>query len=139
MDMQKISSEFFDRSIRVETLIHIGTMCVSDSWPSVAQDAFEESNEDVWQAIGIEEPHYSDADSWSEALIDARKTGYLVQFATPIPRDFYEDGFSFSWGFYTLEWIYAETLEEACVKAIAWQEEFIEKKRKEAEKEGESC
>lgn len=63
MNMQKIVSEFFDNSIRVEKLIHLGTMCMDDSaWPSIARDAFEDDAEDVWQALGLEEPEIEDTD-----------------------------------------------------------------------------
>ncbi len=130
MDMQQIIGDLFDSALRVEKLIHIGTMCMDDSWPDIASESFEEDFNDVWAAMGISEPDESCESEWSEALRDARKLGFLVQFATPVPDRFYDGGsYSFSWAFYTLHWIYDDSLESACVRALEWKEEFIEKKR----------
>lgn len=130
MKTQTIISEFFDRSIRVEKLIHIGTMCMDEwAWPSIARDAFEDDAEDVWEALGLEEPEIQDTSEWCEVLVDCRKVGFLIEFATPIPWEFSENSWSSPWSCYHTKWIYGDTFEEACEKALEWQEEFIESKR----------
>lgn len=133
MQMKQIANEFFDRSIRVEKLLHLGTMCMGDAWAATAQEAFED-DADIWAALGMAEPEpeRDGPEAWGEAICDARKLGFLVQFATPMPDRFYEDGFSFSWGWYTTHWIYDESFETACEKALKWQEEFIERRRAKA-------
>lgn len=133
MKMPEIIRAFFDSTIRVETLIHIGTMCMDHAWPRIAEEAFEDDYEDIWKAIGIEPPEDEDRELISVYLVDNCKKGFLVQFATPMPDRFNEGGFSFSWSWYTTHWIYDETYEGACKKALAWQREFIEQKRKAAE------
>lgn len=133
MEMKKITSEFFDCSIRVEKLVHLGTMCMGDAWADIAQEVFED-DADIWPALGMAEPELEsdDPEAWGEAILDARKLGFLVQFATPIPDRFYEDGFTFSWGRYSTHWIYDESFKTACEKALKWQKEFIEQRRMKA-------
>lgn len=131
--MKQIISEFFDSSIRVEKVIHIGTMCMDSAWPDIARKAFEYDPTDVWAALGLQEPEIEDSDEWGEVLREGRKLGYLIQFATPIPDDFYDGGYSFSWGWYTTHWIYDDSFESACAKALKWQDEFIERRRAKAE------
>ena len=127
MQILEISNEFFNQSIRIEQIIHIGTMCMDDAWPEIAKEAFE--REEVWVAIGIEEPDDVSTEAWGEAIRDACKLGFLVQFATPVPENFYERGYSFSWGWYSTKWIYDESFESACKKAMEWRDEFVEKRR----------
>lgn len=128
MKMREIINEFFDNAIRVEKVIHIGTMCMDDAWPDIAAEAFEDE-EGVWAALGVEEPDDVSTEAWSEAIRDACKLGFLVQFATPVPEGFYEDGYSFSWSWYSTQWIYGESFESARSEAMKWQVEFIEKRR----------
>ena len=138
MKSRKIIHEFFERAIRVEKVIHIGTMCMDDAWPDIAAEAFEDE-EGVWAALGIEKPDDVSTEAWSEALQDACKLGFLVQFATPVPEGFYEGGYSFSWGCYSTQWIYGESFESACNKAKKWQAEFIKKRHaKEMEEQKQS-
>ena len=135
MDIKQIIGEFFDSAIRVESVIHLGTMCMDDAWPDIAREAFEDDADDVWLALGTDEPEEEDREAWREAIRDARKLGFLIKFATPIPENFYEGGHSFSWGYYTTHWIYDDCFESACEKAIKWQEEFVEKMREKEAKE----
>lgn len=130
MKMQQIISEFYDSSVRVEKVLHLGTMCMDDAWPDIAQETFED-DADIWTALGMAEPELEsdDPEGWSETIRDARKLGFLIQFATPVPDRFYEGGFSFSWGWYTTRWIYDESFESACEQAMKWQKEFIEIRR----------
>lgn len=130
MQILEIIKEFFDESIRVEQLIHIGTMCADEAWSSIAQFAFDDDHESVWNAIGIEPPDDDDNESTFMHLMDHLKTGFLVEFATPVPQKIYSDGsFMFSWSNYTTTWIYDESFEQACQKALEWRRKFIEKKR----------
>jgi hypothetical protein len=133
MELRQIISEFFDHSIRAESVLHLGTMCMDDAWPSIASDAFEFDCEEVWQAIGIADPESDETEELSEYLRDSRKFGFLIQFATPVPQQFYENGHSFSWSSYTTKWIYDEVFSEACRKAIEWNAKYIEEARTKAE------
>lgn len=132
MEMKQIMSEFFNSAIRIEQIIHIGTMCMDDAWPDIASEAFESDAEDVFKAIGICCPDEDDREEWSQALRDAGKMGWLVQFATPIPGSILDDSYSFSWGYYATCWIYDDDFYNACTKALKWHEEFIAEKKAKA-------
>ena len=88
-----------------------------------------------------EDGWFPDLEQWEieETLTQNGKLGWLVEFATPVPRDFYESGdsrgYSFSWGHYRLTWFYGETFEACCQQAITWQAEFIKACREKAEQE----
>jgi hypothetical protein len=135
MNMNKIRENFFDNCIRPEAIIHLGTQCLdNNSWPDVAKDAFQDDFENVWEAIGIDPPaeDVDDIEIIEEHLRHNKKYGFLVQFATPVPTDIKENCYSLSWGYYTTQWIYADTYESACEKAVQWQADYINGKRKKA-------
>ena len=124
----------FENNIRAEAIIHIPTMLAQYAWPDIAREAFMEDEPDrIWEQIGIEPPYdLDDEELIFEHLTDNRKFGYLVQFATPVPLDIEADSHHLSWGFYSMKWIYAETYEQACEKAVEWRQAFVETKRKKA-------
>lgn len=130
--MKQTINDFVDSAIRAEKILHLGTMCMDDSWPDIASESFEDDPDEVWAALGVAEPDEASEEEWAEAIRDARKLGFLVQFATPVPDHFYDSGHSFSWGCYTLHWIYDESFENACVRALKWQEEYIKQMRAKA-------
>ena len=132
MKMTKIEEEFFDNSIRAESIVHIGTQCLDDySWSDAAEEAFQQDFERVWPALGIHPPEEDEDELWaiSEHLKDHNKSGFLVQFAAPIPKFMDSDSYTCSWGYYTTEWIYAETYDAVCEKAIKWRKEYLEKEK----------
>ena len=122
--MKQTINDFFDSAIRAEKILHLGTMCMDDSWPDIASESFEDDPDEVWAALGVAEPDEASEEEWAEAIRDARKLGFVVQFATPVPDHFCFPG--------ALHWIYDESFENACVRALKWQEEYIEQKRAEA-------
>lgn len=124
----------FENNIRAEAIIHIPTMLAQDYWPDIAREAFMEDEPDrIWEEIGIEPPYDLDDEGLIfEHLTDNRKFGYLVKFATPVPQDIEAYSHRLSWGYYSMKWIYAESYEQACEKALDWRQEFIDRKRKKA-------
>jgi len=127
----------FENNIRAEGIIHIPTMLAQDAWPDIAREAFMEDEPDqIWGEIGIEPPYDLDDEGLIfEHLTDNRKFGYLVKFATPVPQDITADSHRLSWGYYSMKWIYAESYEQACEKALDWRQEFINRRREKALKE----
>lgn len=126
--MNEIREAFFDNAIRAEVVLHLGTQCWDNSaWPEAAKEAFEYDQESVWKAIGIEPPADGEEETWAieEHLRNHKIFGFLVKFATPIPDDIALNSYSFSWGYYTTEWIYADTYKAACEKAVTWQAEYL--------------
>ncbi len=131
----------FENNIRAEAIIHIPTMLAQDAWPDIAREAFmEDDPEQIWESIGLEPPYDLDDEGLIfEHLTDNSKFGYLVQFATPVPQDIKADSHRLSWGYYRMKWIYADSYEQACINALGWREEFIERKRKMALEQEESA
>lgn len=127
----------FDNNVRAEAIIHIPTMLAQDAWPDIAREAFMEDEPDrIWEEIGIEPPYDLDDEGLIfEHLTDNRKFGYLVKFATPVPQDITADSHRLSWGYYSMKWIYAESYEQACKKALDWREKFVARKREQALKD----
>lgn len=129
-------SDFFDNSLRIEQLIHIGTQMLDESLPSAVKDAFNSDVEEIAEALGVDADELADVVdsdlSWG-MRVRFRRQGFLAQFATPVPRDFSEDGscYSFSWGYYATKWIYAESLEDCCKAGLAWNAAYIEEQKKE--------
>lgn len=124
----------YENHIRTELIIHLPTMLSQDSFPDVAKEAFMEDDPDiVWEAIGVEPPYDLDDEGLIfEHLMDHRKTGFLVKFATPVPKDIKNDCHRLSWSYYATQWIYADTYQEACDRATEWRSQFIDRKRKAA-------
>lgn len=71
-----------------------------------------------------------------EIIIDARKFGFLVQAATPCPRNFDDEGgYSFSWGNYSTRWFYTEALDaEFLQRVVRWRTDYIEQAKARAAK-----
>ena len=134
---KKIMETFFDNNIRPDAIIHLGLQCIDeDSWPDRAEDAFDDDSDQIWEAIGMAPPEGGQYEKWEivEQLIANRKLGFLIKFATPVPRDFTANGYSTNgWGNYTTRWIYADNLEGACKKAIEWHRDYIQRKRNAAQ------
>lgn len=49
--------------------------------------------------------------------------GYVARFATPIYNHADETSTSYSWGWYTTNWFYADTIEECWVHAVEWSKQ----------------
>ena len=115
-------------------ILNLGIQCMEDCFADHAEDCINSDWEEIWAAVGIEPPHPDESDNEDIAyhLQACGKSGYLVRFATPIPRDITTSSFRFSWGMYTTQWIYSETIQDACNKAIEWRRGYIEKERAKA-------
>lgn len=141
MNIKDILEVFFDESIRPEVIIHIGTQITDDSTASYVKEELELDYEGVFNALAIPSPtlddvrNSNDIEGLSCYFRQARRLGFLVKFATPVPSNLSEYSYSFSWGHYATKWLYAETYEGVCAKAIEWQREYIESLRS-ANKEG---
>jgi hypothetical protein len=123
-------TKMFDCSIRAENVIHIGTQCVAEYLPSNVSELFRDGWDLIFKAMGLDEPVFDpakyDFEELSWHLRENKKQGFLVQFVTPAPRNFTSaESYSHSWGTYATEWIYAETMQDACDQAFLWQEAYI--------------
>ncbi len=124
--------QMFDATLRVEEILHIGTMAADDSLPSRLKDFLEEIEEEdlkimfpdisKWVVDEIGTREFSDA--FREWAIQKNKYGFIVQFATPVKKwSKDKKSASYSWGYYNTKWLYADTFETALESGMKWAEE----------------
>lgn len=53
-------------------------------------------------------------------LLESRKLGFLLRFETPVIEKPKNGCRTFSWGMYTAQWAYGDTLDDACEKGLKW-------------------
>ncbi len=144
--MTAILEKLFVASARIERVIFIAGAIAAGGVHSDDLDEFfdEEDEVDIEAVFGpipewidIDSGGYQRADDIFEWLRDTGKLGFLVNFATPVMEKSGENSRSFSWGYYSTKWIYAESMEEAVDKGLAWvaarrieEDKKFEKKRK---------
>ena len=127
---RETKNAMFDSTIRAEMIIHIGCQMIDDALPSYVRDVFNDCGDEVWEALGLSAPDEGESANeleLSDYLCDNRKQGYLVQFATPVPKNFNEGQtmWSVSWGHFALGWVYGNSMQECCEKALEWRKTFI--------------
>lgn len=135
--MKKLAQKLFDESARIDrTILIAGSMtdgAFSDDFNEFLDDEDESTIEEclgeIPDGVDIEGHGYSRNDSVCEWLTDKEKLGFLVKFATPVMEFNLKTGHrTFSWGYYSTKWIYAETLDDAIGAGLEWVT-----KRREAE------
>ena len=117
-DHKELFQTFENLWLRTENIIHIGTSigeftALSDS----LNQAIEEDGNLVCKAMSIDmsEPDVFECDGVIDAAIACGKLGFLGQFGYAFERGGYR-----GWGMYTLQWLYADTIDELFQKAIEW-------------------
>ncbi len=135
--MKSIGELFSDLSIRPDRIFHLGTQGNPEAPAQDLVGAIEDFPEEIFLAIGVTLNSLNSLDDSLTDLLEflesEDKRGFLVEFGTPVPR-FHTNGspdYAFSWGTYSVTWIYAETYQEACEKAVEWRNQYIDSKEKE--------
>lgn len=83
---------------------------------------------------------WPDASEVAEALYFGRCTGFLIQAAQPVMTAFYPTGgYSYSWGYYHTEWLYAATADAISAVVDAWSDEALARDRAKFETEAVSA
>lgn len=128
--MKAIMEKLYDATARIERVVFIaGALATADTCTDDLDEFLDhEDNEVIEKCLG-EIPDWVDidgrgmdrAESVFEWLHDSGKLGFLVQFATPVMEP-HGNSRSFSWGYYNTQWIYADTIEDAVDKGLAWVE-----------------
>lgn len=139
-----INDQLEQATVRAEQILHLGTMLTQcDEMPSPLIEFIEELDNHIAKSLTTDMPWLQEMlTRWEsgDPMTDAEERedfntlvyhhacyGYLVLYGTPIftPRrgssgDW--NGGSFSWGYYSTQWFYGETLEETVGKALSWAE-----------------
>lgn len=158
-----INDQLEQATVMAKQILHLGAMVTeADIVPDAVEDFIDDLDshlaaelaEDMpWLAKLLEQETDSEEDSplsryeqtglFNELVYRHACYGYLVQYGTPVftpHRGSNGDwnGGSFSWGYYSTQWFYGETLEETVGKALSWAEacraaEIAEAEAKEVE------
>lgn len=144
------ATTFFESNIRQEEMIWLA--CQADQYTETLRDFFTDGDVSAASMSNLFGVSFTDdelesasaARRSSDAIGDfmrrlykAGKMGFLVKVGTPIPTSFHPSGYSTSgFGYYTTAWFYTDKLDRKFTnRLIAWQEEFIAKKRADSDAE----
>lgn len=119
--------DMFEKQVRAENLIHLGTMSLQDAWSSETQMIFSENIDSLAELLDLPLEEDMACTEMAELLNDADRLGWLVKFSTPIPRHIDRDNQSYNlcWSQYTSKWFYGEDYEALCEEALAWREQVV--------------
>ena len=132
----------FDNEMRTEQILHLATMCATESMADAADEAFSSDWDSILTAMGIDPDGCSHSLELDEVMMDRNLYGFLVQIGTPVPLHFHDDGSYTTGGFgiYATQWFYGESIDEIYTKAAQWKSEYINNKREKAlSKEATKC
>ena len=145
-----IPHECFERTVRADLIVHLGSMCADEPFPDIIKDElfFDiDSAEDLKEVLGIEDlPEYIaqhfNGEEWTElvfSLAEIGLKGFFVKVATPSHAYRSETSASYSWGNYYYCWFYGHTFESALKRGFEWAEKQREKEKqrwRDAQSEG---
>lgn len=84
---------------------------------------FDESMRPVFDAFKHLDFEDVEDDEIGFALFQHGLLGYIAMFATPIYTHADETSASYSWGYYTTNWFYGDTIEECWERAVEWSKQ----------------
>lgn len=131
----EISQRLFDANVRIEEMFWLGGMSagVPSDFEDFVQDDLPEEKQILAALPFLGAFLKDDGDAAAEDILAEcsfrRKLGFILQLATPIPRDFGKDprSYSFSWGHYATKWLYCETLNDLAPAAELWATGIVER------------
>lgn len=128
--MNETLEKLYDATVRIERIIYLaGAMAATDAFSDDLNDFLDEEDDVITKCLGgipewvdLTARNSERADWVWEWLRGAGKFGFLVRFATPVMKPVSKGARSYSWGYYNTEWVYAESVDEAVEKGLAWAE-----------------
>lgn len=133
----EVMEKLYDGNIRIENIFYMQLVTACDSLPDSFWEVFNDDRKDALSAIGLshkDTSEYRDLKYGSELLDflhDNKITGVLIQFATPVPRNFsFDTDGEFShcssgWGLTSWHFAYGETIDEVLAQAIKVQDQYF--------------
>lgn len=130
--MTEMAEKLFDAQVRFNHMFWIPAVLADP--PCEMENMIED---DLWDADKIlaEAPWLKemldegavDAEEVVSEMYNRNMRGFIAQVATPYPYKFSADGKSWqsSWGSTRIEWIYADTLDALCAKAMEWADGVV--------------
>lgn len=135
--MKALADRFFQKTARIENMFLLAGVLPCDSFPEALRDFFRaESWDDIKECLGdipddIMDEIEDNENAVAEWLMNQKKLGYLIQFATPFKK-YNGPVATYSWGHYYTKWVYGENLDAALNEGFSW----VEKSHAEDKKKG---
>lgn len=134
--------DWYNGHARIGHIIHIeGAICQGeDSLPDVFKDDFceelpERKDAPLYsQCPALAEFADTEDDAYPDeiafALISKRVRGFFIHAEQPVATKFYDDtSFSFSWGYYHTEWLYAPDMAGIEQVVSEWSKDTLDRDR----------
>lgn len=125
--MKAIFENLMDASARFEKVIFLaGALAAGDAMSDDLTEFFDYEDIETVESYFGKIPDWvclNDTNDICEWLSTCDRLGFLVHVATPVMSPTSNGSRSFSWGYYNSKWIYAETMDAAVEKALAWVKE----------------
>jgi len=125
--MREILEKLMDASARFEQVIFLpGALAAGDVMSDDLTEFFDYEDVETVESHFGKIPDWvslNDANDICEWLSTCERLGFLVKFATPVMSPSGNGSRSFSWSYYSTKWIYAETIDAAVEKGLAWVKE----------------
>lgn len=133
--MKMLTSEFFwDNSIRLDTVIWLSAEMANQS-SSLKDFLSDNSVEEIGKIINIPDLEQSDLnpDNFMALTFNKGLVGFLINASTPVPREFFKTGWSYSWGRCYTQWFYTKSLDARFGSQLkAWRREIIKEAKSKA-------
>lgn len=136
MTNKEITDLFWHKDLKIENLVLLASCATGESTTQALSDIFEhlEDKENIEELFGIPAPdcldeYENDYESLdfmgaiSEWLYIHNKLGFVGCFYTPIKEEKNKIT-SYSWGYCSVKYFYAETIDDLLQKGLAWVEEL---------------
>lgn len=124
----------FESNLRVQAVVDLASMHATDAFEGSLDRPVEDLIDDLLEKERkhhpstvelrkvVQEANEDTIGILGELLYHRNLLGLAVQFATPVMTRTSKTSWSFSWGYYQTEWIYAESYDEAWKLGLAWSE-----------------
>ena len=136
--MMNYAEKFDEATVRIGKLVWIpaslGSGCISEALESAIDDLYDNNRQVLSKLPHIKPLLTSKERPDSEEIIEYLHTvpGFLAQMERPIPTIFTKNGGeAYSWGYFQMEWVYAETLDDLPELAEQFSKRVVASARKE--------
>ena len=133
MNTEYINTEFQDNTLRCEKVYPLFAFAGDSLESHELIKEILDYDENLNKALGFTDEFFDEIEGLCkyeksdeiEAFLynEGKLNGYLAKFAKPVTTNFYESGYSFSWGWHYTTWLYAETLDDLFKKSFEWAKE----------------
>jgi hypothetical protein len=123
-----MSATLEDVLVRIDNLMWLGGMIYADGLPYALSEFLDDAPTDLSEFTSFwklaEDEDVSDgemADEFRAFCCQRNLTGFLFQAS--VPHTLHRaNGYTFSWGYYRTQWMYAVSVEDMASKATAFSE-----------------